>query len=119
MVTSARIAVRIGLIAALALAGRAAMDRREAADTEGFLAAARLQARPADSPEWLDHPKAVPPRTRVVWTSDGLRYTFANVDEGRCRHGDEPEECAADQRLAEQEPVAERPRQPVHAPRLW
>jgi hypothetical protein len=100
--------VMLALIIALPLAGCAAIQQREARDTEQLLAAAGFQAKPADTPEKLTNLKAMPPRKLVARSKDGnFVYTYADPDYCQCLYVGGSTEYAAYQRLAVQQEIAE------------
>jgi hypothetical protein len=96
--------VMLALIAALPLAGCAAIQRSEARDTEQLLAAAGFQAKPADIPEKLANLRTMPPRKLVSQAKDGkFVYAYADPDYCQCLYVGGPTEYAAYQRLAVEE----------------
>jgi hypothetical protein len=100
--------VMLALIAALPLAGCAAIQRGEAKDKEQLLAAAGFQAQPADTLEKLTNLRSMPPRQLVSQSKDGkFVYAYADPDYCQCLYVGGPTQYAAYQRLAEQKEVAE------------
>jgi hypothetical protein len=95
------------LIAALPLAGCAAIQRSEAKDKEQLLAAAGFQAKPADTPEKLANLRTMPPRKLVSQAKDGkFVYSYADADYCHCLYVGGPTEYSAYQRLAVQKEIA-------------
>jgi hypothetical protein len=100
--------VMLALIAALPLAGCAAIQRSEAKDKEQLLAAAGFQAKPADTPEKLANLRTMPPRQLVSQAKDGkFVYSYADPDYCQCLYVGGPTEYSAYQRLATQKEIAE------------
>jgi hypothetical protein len=100
--------VMLALIAALPLAGCAAIQRSEAQDKEQLLAAAGFQAKPADTPEKVANLKTMPPRKLVSQAKDGkFVYAYADPDYCQCLYVVGPTEYSAYQRLAAQKEIAE------------
>jgi hypothetical protein len=98
--------VVLALIAALPLAGCAAMQRGEAQDTERLLAAAGFQAQQADTPEKLANLRTMPPRKLVSQSKGGnFEYAYADPDYCQCLYVGGPTEYAAYQRLAREEEI--------------
>ena len=100
--------VVLALLIALTVAGCAAIQRREAQDTEQLLAAAGFQAKPADTPEKLANLRTMPPRQLVARSKDGnFVYTYADPDYCQCLYVGGPQEYSAYQRLAVQKEIAQ------------
>ena len=77
--------VLLALLAALPLAGCAAIHRSEARDTQQLLAAAGFRATPAETPEQLADLRTMPPRKLVMESKDGhVVYTYADPDYCQC-----------------------------------
>src|SRR3989442_14074278 len=86
--------------ALLTLSGCAALRRHEAASTEQLLSAAGFQMRTGDRARRRDGPATVPPLKIVPRTQgDGVGYTFADPDKGRCPYVGGSKEDSAYQRL--------------------
>ena len=76
---------RLGLLAVVVvLGGCAAVERRQAQDTEAVLAAAGFQMRPADTPEKLAHLQTLTPRRIVPHAKDGQMF-FVYADPTGCQ----------------------------------
>ena len=112
--------VVLALIVALLLAGCAAIQRREAQDTEQLLAAADFQAKPADTPEKLANLRTMPPRQLVTRAKDGnFVYTYADPDYCQCLYVGGPKEYSAYQRLAVQKEIAQEQRDAAMDWGMW
>ena len=112
--------VVLALLAALLLAGCAAIQRREAQDTEQLLAAAGFQAKPAETPEKLANLRAMPPRQLVARSKDGnFVYTYADPDYCQCLYVGGPQEYSAYQRLAVQKEIAQEQRDAAMDWGMW
>jgi hypothetical protein len=99
-----RTVVVLALIAALPLAGCAAIQHGEARGTERLLAAAGFQAQRADTLEKLANLRTMPPRQLVSQSKDGkFVYSYADPDSCQCLYVGGPTEYAAYQRLAVEE----------------
>ncbi len=80
-----RAMTRVGLVAMVAvLGGCAAVERREAQDVEGVLAAAGFRMVPADTPERMAHLQTLTPRKIVPHEKDGQVY-FVYADPTGCQ----------------------------------
>jgi hypothetical protein len=96
--------VALALIAALPLAGCAAIQDGKARDTERLLVAAGFQAKRADTLEQLAHLRTLAPRQLVSQSKGGhVEYTYADPDYCQCLYVGGPTEYAAYQRLAVEE----------------
>jgi hypothetical protein len=97
--------VMLALIAALPLAGCAAIQRSEAQDKEQLLAAAGFQVKPADTPEKLANLRTMPPRKLVSQKDGDFVYSYADPDYCQCLYMGGPKEYSAYQRLAREEEI--------------
>ena len=112
--------VVLALIMALLLAGCAAIQRREAQNTEQLLAAAGFQAKPADTPEKLANLRTMPPRKLVSQAKDGnFVYTYADPDYCQCLYVGGPQEYSAYQRLAVEKEIAQERREAAMDWDMW
>jgi hypothetical protein len=112
--------VMLALIAALQLAGCAAIQRSEAKDKEQLLVAAGFQAKPADTPEKVANLKTMPPRKLVSQAKDGkFVYSYADPDYCQCLYVGGPTEYSAYQRLAVQKEIAEEQREAAMDWGMW
>jgi hypothetical protein len=100
--------VMLALVAALQLAGCAAIQRSEAKDKEQLLAAAGFQAKPADTPEKLANLRTMPPRKLLSQAKDGnFVYSYVDPDYCQCLYVGGPKEYSAYQRLAVEKEIAQ------------
>ena len=92
----------------VALAGCAAMRRREAKETGDLLVSAGFQVKPVDSPERAEQLRAMPPLKMVSHAKDGnMAYCYADPYSCQCLYVGGPNEYAAYRRLALQREMAE------------
>ncbi len=100
----------IAVIAVLgvALAGCAAMEKSEAADTEQLLAAAGFIMKPADTPEKLAHLKTLTQLKVVPHDRNGkMYYVYADAADCQCLYAGNQEAYQRYENLAVKQNIAQ------------
>jgi hypothetical protein len=98
------------LAAAVLLGGAcAAIQRYEVRDQERMLAVAGFHMRRADTPEWQEDLRSIPPHRIVSRTRDGsVVYMYADPDNCRCVYVGGTKEYSDYERLRVQREITQR-----------
>ncbi|MDZ7698388.1 MAG: hypothetical protein U5R49_16185 [Deltaproteobacteria bacterium] len=94
--------------ATLTLTACAAMQNREAIDTERLLAAAGFRIRLADTPEKLAHLESMTQRRLVQHENNGtVYYIYADAEQCKCMYAGNEQAYQRYQKLATEKQIAE------------
>lgn len=96
---------------AIALSACAAIQNREAIDTERLLAAAGFRVRLADTPEKLAHLESLKQRSLVQYEHNGtVYYIYADANHCKCLYAGSEKAYQQYQKLATQQRIADEQR---------